>query len=88
MTTRLQLHRYIDSADDRKLETTLNYIKKELKIGNETAYDKWDDPEFLDMVTRRADALENGSDKGYTWEEVKERARSMKLEHINPSPSI
>ena len=51
-------------------------------------YNKWDDPEFLEMLQRRADALENGTDKGYTWEEVKERARSTKREHINPGPSI
>ena len=51
-------------------------------------YNKWDDPEFVEMLQRRADALENGTDKGYTWEEVKERARSMKPEHINPGPSI
>ncbi len=51
-------------------------------------YNKWDDPEFVEMLQRRADALENGTDKGYTWEEVKERARSTKPEHINPGPSI
>ena len=44
-------------------------------------YNKWDDAEFVEMLQRRADALENGTDKGYTLEEMKERARSMKLKN-------
>ena len=34
-------------------------------------YNKWDDAEFVEMLQRRADALENGTDKGYTLEEMK-----------------
>lgn len=38
-------------------------------------YNKWDDAEFVAEMDRRVKTLEDGTDKGSTWEEVKARAR-------------
>ena len=47
-------------------------------------YNKWDDAEFVAEMDRRVKALESGTDKGFTWEEVKERARqAVKAEKEN-----
>ena len=72
---RQQLHQYIDMADDRKIKAIFEYIESKMEPAMEKLYNKWDDPEFIATIERRTKALEDGTDKGYTWEEVKQRAR-------------
>jgi len=38
-------------------------------------YNKWDDPDFVAEMEARVKSMEDGADKGHTWEEVKENAR-------------
>ena len=55
------------------MDKVLGYIEKAMEP--DVPYNKWDDPEFIAEMDRRVKALEDGTDKGFTWEEVKERAR-------------
>jgi hypothetical protein len=73
ITKRQKLHQYIDIANGHDLDELLKYVEKDMEP--DVPYDKWDDPEFIAEMDRRIEALENGTDKGGTWEEVKERAR-------------
>ncbi len=76
MTTvakRQKLHKYIDLANNGDIDVLLGYIEKAMEP--DVPYNKWDDAEFVAEMDRRVKALEDGTDKGSTWEEVKERAR-------------
>ena len=70
-----QLHQYIDIADEVKIEAIFEYIANNIEPTGQKPYDKWDDPDFVSMIERRTRALEDGTDKGLTWDEVKQRAR-------------
>ncbi len=73
---RRQLHEYIDSADDKKIKSIFEYIECNAELAIEKPHDKWNDPEFVAMIDRRTKALEDGTDKGVTWEEVKRRRKN------------
>ncbi len=68
-----KLHQYIDLANKGDIDVLLSYIEKAMEP--DVPYNKWDDTEFVAEMDRRVKALEDGTDKGFTWEEVKERAR-------------
>ncbi len=68
-----KLHQYIDLANKGDIDVLLSYIEKAMEP--DVPYNKWDDAEFVAEMDRRVKALEDGTDKGFTWEEVKERAR-------------
>ena len=72
---RQQLHQYIAIADDRKIKAIFEYIESSVAPAMEKPYSKWDDPEFAAMIDRRTKALEDGTDKGLTWEEIKQRTK-------------
>ena len=38
-------------------------------------YNKWEDPAFVAEMEARVRSLEDGTDKGYSWEEVKQMGR-------------
>ena len=71
-TIRAKLHRYIDAANDKKLEAIFSMVKKEM----EEKYDHWEDEGFLAEIKSRIDDIENGNNEGLSWEEVKLKARS------------
>ena len=75
---RQQLHQFIDAADDRKIESLFEYIENTAGPVTQAAYNKWDDPEFAGMIERRTKALEEGTDKGMTWEEIRKNAIGTK----------
>lgn len=67
---RKTLHEYIDQANEAELEAIYNdYVD-----GNESGerYEWWKDEEFLADMDRRANALDNGTDKGMSLEEAKD----------------
>ncbi len=70
---RQKLHQYIDIANNRDIAILLNYIERDMEP--DVPYNKWDDDEFVVEMELRLKSMEDGSDKGRTWEEVKERAR-------------
>lgn len=64
------LHEYIDQANETELEAIYNdYVD-----GGESGerYEWWKDEELVAEMEKQADALENGTDKGMSLEEVKE----------------
>jgi len=60
----------------------MSYIEKATEP--DVPYNKWDDAAFVAEMDRRVTALEDGTDKGSTWEEVKERAKlnSSETSHL------
>lgn len=64
---RHKLYDYIRLADDKKLNAIYNLLEGEIEETNEW----WKDKGFVDELDRRYEALENGSDKGFTVEELK-----------------
>ena len=73
---RQKLHQYIDGANNHDIDELFAYVENEMNPGDKP-YNKWDDPEFVAEMDRRAKAMEDGTDKGHTWEEVKENARQV-----------
>ena len=74
-TRRQQLHQYIDNADDKIIQSIFKYIESNAELAIEKPYDKWEDPEFVATIERRTKALEDGTDKGLSWDEIIERTR-------------
>lgn len=65
MTTTLlkkKLHRYIDTADERKLQGIYMIVQEEI----ESPYDKWEDNNFLKEMNSRVTDLSNGKAKSFT----------------------
>ncbi|WP_256005232.1 hypothetical protein [Pedobacter deserti] len=38
-----------------------------------TEYERWGDPQYLEMLSSQSADLKSGKVKGKTWEEIKER---------------
>jgi hypothetical protein len=57
---------YIRVADEKKLNAIYNLFENE----NEQTNDWWKDKLFTNELDRRYHLLENGSDKGFTVEEL------------------
>ena len=73
---RQRLHQYIDIANNQDIDDLLKYVEK--SMDPDVPYNKWDDAEFVAEMEARVRSLEDGTDKGRTWEEVKEKARQNK----------
>ncbi len=70
---RQRLHQYIEIANNHDIDLLLDYVEN--SMSPYVPYNKWDDHEFIAEMEARVKSLENGTDKGHTWEEVKEMAR-------------
>ncbi len=77
VTKRQKLHQYIDIANDHDIDLLLGYIEKDMSP--DVPYNKWEDAEFVAEMERRVKSLEDGTEKGGTWDEVKEKARQSSL---------
>ncbi|HEY4289790.1 MAG TPA: addiction module protein [Puia sp.] len=64
---RHKLYDYIRLADDRKLSAIYNLLEGEI----EETHEWWKNKNFMEELDKRYEALENGSDKGFTVEELK-----------------
>lgn len=74
---REQLHQIINVISEKKLRALYQLLKKdEMEV-----YEWWKDEKFEAELNRRAEALENGTDKGETLEEFKEHYRLKFLEN-------
>ncbi len=64
------LHGFIDTAQDKKIKALYTIVETEIERGNH-----WQDGKFIDEMNKRVDELETGKVKGYSWEQVKSRAK-------------
>jgi hypothetical protein len=64
---RHKLYDYIRLADDKKLNAIYSLLEGEI----EEIKEWWKDNGFVEELDRRYEALENGSDKGSTVEQLK-----------------
>lgn len=69
---RKRIHEFIDIADERILRIFNGIIDAEQEEYNYPSVPDW----HYDEVNERREKYINGESKSYTWEEVKERAKS------------
>jgi len=67
---RQKLHRYIETAQDKKVKAIFAMVEDEIEEDSVVWTDK-----FLSELKKRASDFESGKVKGRTWEEVKKGAR-------------
>ena len=72
VTIRQKLHRYIETAQDKKVKAIFAMVEDEIK--DDTI--EWTD-DFLIGLNKRASDFENGKVQGRTWGEVKNGARRV-----------
>ena len=65
-TIRHKLYNYISIADDKKLRAIYDILGNEIGEANEW----WKDKIFLSELDHRSKALEEGTDKGFTVEQM------------------
>ena len=63
---RHKLYDYIRVADEKKLQAIYHLLEDEIEQTNEW----WKEKEFLKELDSRYEALENGTDKGFTLQQV------------------
>jgi hypothetical protein len=63
---RLKLYDFIRVADDKKIHAIYTLLENEIKETNEW----WKDQLFVSELDRRFEALEDGTDKGFTVEQL------------------
>jgi benzoyl-CoA reductase/2-hydroxyglutaryl-CoA dehydratase subunit BcrC/BadD/HgdB len=65
---RNHLYSYIKVADDKKLKAIYTILENEIKEESEW----WKDKHFVQELDKTYKALENGTDKGFTLEQLDE----------------
>jgi hypothetical protein len=72
---RNKLYDYIRVADDKKLNAIYNLLENEIEQTNEW----WKDKRFTQELESRFQALENGSDKGISVEQLEQYISKLRL---------
>lgn len=72
---RHKLYDYIRLADDKKLSAIYNLLEGEIEETTEW----WKDKGFVEELDKRYEALENGSDKGLTVEQLKTSIDKLRI---------
>lgn len=68
-----QINNYLEHLTAKQKKAVLTVVKTFAEEQEE--YDHWKDKEFFAEMERRSKEMESGAVKGYTWEEVKQKAR-------------
>ena len=66
LSLRDKLYDYIRVAEDKKLQAIYNLLEDDIANTNEW----WKDKKFIAELDRRNQALESGTDKGFTIEQL------------------
>jgi len=74
-TIRHKLYDYIRVADDKKLHAIYNLLENEIEQTNEW----WKDKLVTLELDNRYEALENGSDKGFTIEQLEQSVSKLRV---------
>lgn len=72
---RHKLYDYIRVADDKKLNAIYNLLEEEIEQTREW----WKDKQFTQKLDRRYHALENGTDKGMSVEQLEETINKLRI---------
>jgi hypothetical protein len=72
--SREKLQDYIKTADDKKIKAIFTLVESDI----EKTLNWWEDKEFVAELDERAKRYEDGTDKGFTFEEVKEELLKLK----------
>ena len=78
---REKLQDYIKTADDKKIKAIFTLVENDMQKEVEW----WENKEFLEELNERAKRYEDGTDKGFTFEEVKKeliKRKSINSERI------
>jgi hypothetical protein len=77
MTTKAirdKLQDYIKTADDKKIKAIFTLVEGDM----EEKYNWWEDEKFVAELDDRVKRYEEGTDKAFTFEEVKEELTKRK----------
>lgn len=74
LAIRHKLYDFIRVADDKKLNAIYNLLENEI----EQTAEWWKDKGFVDELDHRYKALENGTDRGFTSEELKSSVSKLR----------
>ena len=74
---RNKLYDYIRVADDKKLNAIYNLLENEIEQTNEW----WKDKQITQELESRYQALENGSDKGVSVEQLEQSVGKLRLKY-------
>lgn len=72
---RHKLYDYIRLADDKKLSAIYSLLEGEIEETSEW----WKDKGFVEELDKRYESLENGSDKGFTVEQLKTSIDKLRI---------
>ncbi len=73
---RNKLYDYIRVADNKKLNAIYNLLENEIELTNEW----WKDKKFTKELDNRYQALENGSDKGFTIDQLEKSVTKLRTQ--------
>ena len=73
---RNKLYDYIRVADDKKLNAIYNLLENEIEQTKEW----WKDKKFTKKLDNRYQALENGSDKGFTIDQLEKSVTKLRTQ--------
>jgi len=67
ITIRQKLHKYIEIADDKKIQAIYTMIEDDLV----DQINWWEDEDFITNLDLISNNLKNGTDKGVVWSNLK-----------------
>lgn len=74
ITIRQKLHKYIEIADDKKIQAIYTMIEDDLV----DQINWWEDEDFIANLDLISDNLKNGTDKGIVWNNLKNELLNSK----------